>query len=100
MCAGADHTPQLVSRAEYEQHNREEGGGAWLVVHGNVYEADALSRLADCGGESVMDYVGRDATKAFETAGHSDQAREMAKQFCVGELVSHLLLQCMWCWWQ
>ena len=40
---------------------------------------------APCGEERLLGCAGQDVTKAFETSGHSDFAREMAKQFLVGD---------------
>ena len=33
----------------------------------------------------LSDYIGKDATEAFETVGHSEHAHEMMKQFYVGD---------------
>ncbi|XP_074864351.1 cytochrome b5 type B [Carettochelys insculpta] len=62
--------------------NRE----AWLVIHGRVYD---ISRFLDehPGGEEVLlEQAGRDATESFEDVGHSMDAREMLKQYCIGEV--------------
>lgn len=40
------------------------------------------------GGEEVlMEQAGKDATENFEDVGHSSDAREMMKQYKIGELV-------------
>ncbi|NXT61678.1 CYB5B protein, partial [Chaetops frenatus] len=39
------------------------------------------------GGEEVLlEQAGRDATESFEDVGHSTDAREMLKQYYIGEL--------------
>uniref|UniRef100_A0A8C4JCC6 Cytochrome b5 type B n=1 Tax=Dromaius novaehollandiae TaxID=8790 RepID=A0A8C4JCC6_DRONO len=52
---------------------------AWLVIHGRVYDHP--------GGEEVLlEQAGRDATESFEDVGHSTDAREMLKQYYIGEI--------------
>ncbi|XP_010188539.1 PREDICTED: cytochrome b5 type B, partial [Mesitornis unicolor] len=42
------------------------------------------------GGEEVLlEQAGRDATESFEDVGHSTDAREMLKQYYIGELHPH-----------
>ena len=43
-----------------------------------------------------MSYAGKDATKEFETSGHSDFAREMAKQFLVGDYSEVINFSSIW----
>ena len=39
------------------------------------------------GGEEILiENAGTDATEAFEDVGHSTDAREMMKDYCIGEL--------------
>ena len=38
------------------------------------------------GGDILLEVAGTDATKAFEETGHSESAREVMTQFCVGDL--------------
>uniref|UniRef100_G1N8Z8 Cytochrome b5 type B n=1 Tax=Meleagris gallopavo TaxID=9103 RepID=G1N8Z8_MELGA len=50
-----------------------------------------LNQLQNCrrhpGGEEVLlEQAGRDATESFEDVGHSTDAREMLKQYYIGEL--------------
>ncbi|XP_009475730.1 PREDICTED: cytochrome b5 type B [Nipponia nippon] len=42
------------------------------------------------GGEEVLlEQAGRDATESFEDVGHSTDAREMLKQYYIGEIHPH-----------
>ncbi|KFO72586.1 Cytochrome b5 type B, partial [Cuculus canorus] len=42
------------------------------------------------GGEEVLlEQAGRDATESFEDVGHSTDAREMLKQYYIGEVHPH-----------
>ena len=71
----------MITAEDLEAHNK--GPGGWLVISNNVY--DIKNVLDQCGVERLREYVGRDATKAFETAGHSDNAVEMMEQCYVGQ---------------
>ncbi|NXH77532.1 CYB5B protein, partial [Hydrobates tethys] len=49
------------------------------------------------GGEEVLlEQAGRDATESFEDVGHSTDAREMLKQYYIGEI--HPVRTC-WLFW-
>ncbi|NXF87431.1 CYB5B protein, partial [Eubucco bourcierii] len=52
------------------------------------------------GGEEVLlEQAGRDATESFEDVGHSTDAREMLKQYYIGEVHPFFLLCCVYlCW--
>uniref|UniRef100_A0A8C5TP10 Cytochrome b5 type B n=1 Tax=Malurus cyaneus samueli TaxID=2593467 RepID=A0A8C5TP10_9PASS len=62
--------------------NRE----AWLVIHGRVYDVTRFLEEHPGGEEVLLEQAGRDATESFEDVGHSSDAREMLKQYYIGEL--------------
>uniref|UniRef100_T1IYS2 HECT-type E3 ubiquitin transferase n=1 Tax=Strigamia maritima TaxID=126957 RepID=T1IYS2_STRMM len=72
----------IIRKADVENHNKD--GGLWIVIHGNVYDVQDFRSQAPCGSENLLQLAGRDATQAFESAKHSDQAREMLSSFFVG----------------
>lgn len=80
--AGAK-TGKYITTGDMEAHIKE--GGAWVVIHGEVYDVESIATCVPCGVDKLMENVGRDATEVFETAGHSDVAREKMKQCLVGE---------------
>ncbi|PKK23832.1 cytochrome b5 type B [Columba livia] len=48
------------------------------------------SKVQHPGGEEVLiEQAGRDATESFEDVGHSTDAREMLKQYYIGEVHPH-----------
>ncbi|NWW91702.1 CYB5B protein, partial [Rhynochetos jubatus] len=68
-----------------EVGKRNSSREAWLVVHGRVYDVTFLFQHP--GGEEVLlEQAGRDATESFEDVGHSTDAREMLKQYYIGEI--------------
>ncbi|XP_069072382.1 cytochrome b5 type B [Pleurodeles waltl] len=69
-----------------EIHKRNTPEKAWLVIHDRVYD---VTRFVDehPGGEEVLfEQAGGDATESFEDVGHSIDAREMLKQYFIGEV--------------
>ncbi|KAH6867382.1 hypothetical protein B0T10DRAFT_572372 [Thelonectria olida] len=66
------------------EHNSPED--AWLTIHGQVY--DVTKYLADHpGGADVLtEAAGTDASEEFDNAGHSEDAFEIMKDYCVGKL--------------
>nr|KAJ0185177.1 hypothetical protein LSAT_V11C900476820 [Lactuca sativa] len=48
----------------------------WLIIAGKVYDVTTF----------MDDHPGKDATKDFEVLGHSDEAKEMMKKYCIGDV--------------
>uniref|UniRef100_A0A8D1ALS8 Cytochrome b5 n=1 Tax=Sus scrofa TaxID=9823 RepID=A0A8D1ALS8_PIG len=57
----------------------------WLVIHGRVYDVTRFMNEHPGGEEVLMEQAGRDATESFEDVGHSSDAREMLKQYYIGD---------------
>ncbi|CAG5129600.1 unnamed protein product, partial [Candidula unifasciata] len=76
---------QMIRKADLENHNKD--GGLWIVVHGKVYDVHDFKSQAPCGAETLQEWAGRDASVAFETAHHSEEAREMMNCFYVGKYI-------------
>lgn len=58
----------------------------WLVIHGRVYDITRFVEEHPGGEEVLFEQAGADATESFEDVGHSVDAREMLKQYYVGDL--------------
>lgn len=55
-----------------------------ILIKGKVY---AISKFLDehpGGDEVLLGEAGKDATESFEDVGHSDEARSLMDQYCVG----------------
>lgn len=74
---------RYITSADMEAHVKE--GGAWVVIHGEVYDVQSMAARVPCAADKLMEMAGRDATEAFEMAGHADAAREKMKECVVGE---------------
>ncbi|KAM4721867.1 cytochrome b5 type B isoform 2-T2 [Rhinophrynus dorsalis] len=58
----------------------------WLVIHGRVYDITSFVEEHPGGEEVLFEQAGADATESFEDVGHSIDAREMLKQYYIGDL--------------
>ncbi|KAH8921647.1 cytochrome b5 [Atractiella rhizophila] len=56
-----------------------------LLIHGKVYNIAKFLDEHPGGDEVLLGEAGRDATEAFEDVGHSDEARDIMKEYYVGE---------------
>ncbi|KAM4833595.1 cytochrome b5 type B [Thomomys bottae] len=58
----------------------------WLVIHGRVYDVTRFLHEHPAGEEVLLEQAGTDATESFEDIGHSSDAREMLKQYYIGDV--------------
>ncbi|XP_034282597.1 cytochrome b5 type B isoform X2 [Pantherophis guttatus] len=59
---------------------------AWLVIHDRVYDVTRFLDEHPGGDKVLLEQAGRDATESFEDVGHSMDAKEMLKQYLIGEV--------------
>ncbi|KAM9268738.1 cytochrome b5 type B isoform 2-T2 [Cariama cristata] len=85
-CAEAEAGPVFTME---EVGKRNCGREAWLVIHGRVYDVTRFLEEHPGGEEVLLEQAGRDATESFEDVGHSTDAREMLKQYYIGEIHPH-----------
>ncbi|XP_003417099.1 cytochrome b5 type B [Loxodonta africana] len=58
----------------------------WLVIHGRVYDVTRFLDEHPGGEEVLLEQAGVDASESFEDVGHSFDAREMLKQYYIGDV--------------
>ncbi|KAM4894224.1 cytochrome b5 type B isoform 3-T3 [Sylvia borin] len=85
VAAAAGDGPAPVFTLE-EVAKRNSSREAWLVIHGRVYDVTRFLAEHPGGEEVLLEQAGRDATESFEDVGHSTDAREMLKQYYIGEV--------------
>ncbi|XVF72971.1 hypothetical protein PTKIN_Ptkin12aG0163600 [Pterospermum kingtungense] len=66
--------------------NHKERKGCWLLISGKVYDVTPFLEEHPGGDEVLIAASGKDATEDFEDVGHSDDAKEMMKKYCIGEV--------------
>ncbi|XP_019057801.1 PREDICTED: cytochrome b5 [Tarenaya hassleriana] len=75
---------KLYSMDEAAKHNKQDD--CWLVIDGKVYDVTSYMEEHPGGDDVLVAATGKDATDDFEDAGHSQSARELMEQYCIGEL--------------
>lgn len=79
-----DTPTKTYTLAEIEKHN--EKNSAWLLIHNAVYDVTKFMEEHPGGEEVLLEQAGKHATEAFEDVGHSTDARELMKQYKIGDL--------------
>ena len=62
-------------------------GDIWIIIRDRVYDVSSFINRHPGGSEIVFDYAGADATNAFESVGHSEDARRLLCTFDIGKLI-------------
>ncbi|GIY42325.1 e3 ubiquitin-protein ligase HERC2 [Caerostris extrusa] len=72
----------IILKSDVENHNKD--SGQWTIIHGKVYDLQEFKQRASCGAANLEQYVGKDATKAFDSANHSKEAKRLLQTCFVG----------------
>ncbi|XP_029464163.1 cytochrome b5 [Rhinatrema bivittatum] len=78
--------PQVTYYRLEEVKKRNSAQETWLVLHGRVYDVTRFVEEHPGGEEVLLEQAGGDATESFEDVGHSPDAREMLKQYYIGDV--------------
>ncbi|WAR11743.1 CYB5-like protein [Mya arenaria] len=73
------------SLKEVKEHN--DSKSTYLVIYDQVYDVTKFLEEHPGGEEVLLEQAGGDATDAFEDVGHSTDARELMKDYLVGDIV-------------
>jgi len=75
---------KVLRLAEVKEHNN--GKSTWLIIHDKVYDVTKFLDEHPGGEEVLLEQAGQDSTESFEDVGHSTDARELMKDYYIGEL--------------
>ncbi|XP_068654915.1 cytochrome b5-like [Aristolochia californica] len=75
---------KLFTLQEASEHNKKED--CWVVIDGKIYDVTSYLDEHPGGDDVLLAATGKDATDDFEDAGHSQSARDLMKDYCIGEL--------------
>ncbi|XP_052583505.1 cytochrome b5 type B isoform X3 [Peromyscus californicus insignis] len=81
---GSDPSVTYFRLEEVAKRNSAEE--TWMVIHGRVYDITRFLSEHPGGEEVLLEQAGADATESFEDVGHSPDAREMLKQYYIGDV--------------
>ena len=79
---------KIFSLEDVEKHKQSSGEdkSIWMVIHDKVYDVSKFLDEHPGGEEILIEHAGQDATEPFEDVGHSTDARDMMKDYLIGEL--------------
>ncbi|PUZ76816.1 hypothetical protein GQ55_1G320600 [Panicum hallii var. hallii] len=75
---------KVYSFEEVRKHNARKD--CWLIIAGKVYDVTAFMEEHPGGDEVLLACTGKDATADFDDIGHTDSAKELMRQYCIGEV--------------
>merc|ERR1712086_506672 len=86
MSEGEEKGLKTFSLEEVAEHiiAKGEDKSIWTVVHDRVYDVTKFLDEHPGGEEIMIENAGIDSTEAFEDVGHSSDAREMLKEYLIG----------------
>lgn len=85
----AEQGSQDVSWAEVARHNAK--NDCWCVIHGKVYNLTNFLDKHPGGGSIIVKFAGKDATAAFDAAGHpTDIVSQLGlDSLCLGNVTGY-----------
>lgn len=78
----------VISWDEVRRHDTE--GDLWVVFSGHVYDLSSFAKNHPGGLEILLKGAGKDLTKAFENANHSEMTKVFTLNFRIGRIEAAL----------
>ncbi|XP_073013631.1 cytochrome b5-like [Typha latifolia] len=75
---------KVYTLGEVSKHNTPKD--CWLIINGKVFDVTKFLEDHPGGDDVLLSSTGKDATDDFEDVGHSNTARAMMDEYCVGEI--------------
>ncbi|KAK9870976.1 hypothetical protein WA026_009937 [Henosepilachna vigintioctopunctata] len=76
----------LYRLEEIKKKNGKNNERTWIIFKNSVYDVTDYMKDHPGGPDLVEEYAGKDATRAFNDAGHSSDALKLLKGLKIGEL--------------
>uniref|UniRef100_A0A6G1S967 Cytochrome b5 n=1 Tax=Aceria tosichella TaxID=561515 RepID=A0A6G1S967_9ACAR len=78
---------QTITLEEVQKHTTR--NSVWFVIHNKVYDVTKFMDEHPGGEEVLLEQAGKNATEIFEDVSHSADAKDLMKNYLVGELPEH-----------
>lgn len=75
---------KIITLEEVKSHKTR--NSLWFVIHNKVYDVTKFMDEHPGGEEVLQEQGGKDATEIFEDVSHSVDARDLMKNYLIGEL--------------
>uniref|UniRef100_A0A0B7B5F4 Cytochrome b5 n=1 Tax=Arion vulgaris TaxID=1028688 RepID=A0A0B7B5F4_9EUPU len=76
--------PKVFRLSEVKTKN--DAKETYIVIHNKVYDVTKFLEEHPGGEEVLLEQAGGDASEAFEDVGHSSDARDLMKDYYIGEV--------------
>ncbi|GAB0098621.1 cytochrome b5 [Sergentomyia squamirostris] len=77
---------QKFTEEEVKLKNGKSGNDCWIIVKNSVYNVTNYLKDHPGGDDLILEWGGKDATKAFYDFGHSSDAQKDLKRLKIGEM--------------
>lgn len=73
---------KVFTFSEVSKHNNHKD--CWVIIHGKVYDLTDFLEDHPGGDEALVASTGKNATDDFDDVGHSDNAKSIMGEYCIG----------------
>uniref|UniRef100_A0A1B0D9H3 Uncharacterized protein n=1 Tax=Phlebotomus papatasi TaxID=29031 RepID=A0A1B0D9H3_PHLPP len=81
---------QTFTKEEVAKKNGKNGNDCWLIIKNSVYDVTGYLKEHPGGDDLILEWGGKDGTKAFNDFGHSSDALKDLKKLKIGELAEEI----------
>nr|QWJ73357.1 Cytochrome B5 isoform C [Isatis tinctoria] len=74
----------LISFHDVARHKCK--NDCWILIHGKVYDISSFIDEHPGGDNVILAVTGKDASADFDDVGHSKEAKETMKKYCIGDV--------------
>ncbi|KAL1200273.1 Cytochrome B5 isoform C [Cardamine amara subsp. amara] len=74
----------LISFHDVAKHKCK--NDCWILIHGKVYDISSFMDEHPGGDNVLLAVTGKDASIDFEDVNHSEDAKELMKKYCIGDV--------------
>ncbi|KAK2170504.1 hypothetical protein NP493_1149g00068 [Ridgeia piscesae] len=75
---------KIITLAELKKHTGAKD--LWIAIDNKIYDVSKFADVHPGGEQVILEQGGSFATEVFEDVGHSTDARELMKDFYIGDL--------------
>jgi cytochrome b involved in lipid metabolism len=78
----------IQKRTLEEVKSHDSASSCWMVIHGKVYDVTDFQDDHPGSSDVLLQNGGAEASRAFDSVGHSDSAKRQLDEFYIGDLAS------------
>ncbi|CAA7044348.1 unnamed protein product [Microthlaspi erraticum] len=75
---------ELISFHDVAKHKCK--NDCWILIHGKVYDISTFMDEHPGGDNVLLAVTGKDASIDFDDVKHSNEAQEIMKKYCIGDI--------------